>query len=84
MTDHTNKTPTHLAVSIFLCILIGISLLVGMGYSIGLREAELVRVEAEKAGVGEFYLDDKRVIRFRWKTATPEKNTKPQQEATPR
>jgi len=67
-----------------MCVIIILTSLVGMGYSIGVLEAERVRVEADEAGVGEFYLDDKRAVKFRWKTATPEKNTKPQQEATPR
>jgi len=77
VTDPIDKTPTNFFVLVSMCVIIILTSLVGMGYSIGVLEAERVRVEAEKAGVGEFYLDDKRVIRFRWKTATPEKATKP-------
>jgi len=51
---------------------------VGLGQSIGSKEAkQQVRIDAEKAGVGEFYLDDKQAIKFRWKTATPEKAPQP-------
>jgi len=44
------------------------------GYVLG---TEQVRSAAEKADVGEFYLDGRRTIKFRWKTVTPEKVSEP-------